>query len=58
LYYATQVGVRPLRLKMFVNDPDLVVPAYRKFLESRVRAKFGLEGAPLVFLFTAREREE
>ncbi len=58
LYYATQVGTRPLRLKMFVNDPDLVLPAYRKYLENRLRAKFGLEGAPLVFLFTAREREE
>ena len=58
LYYATQVGTRPLRLKMFVNDPDLVLPAYRKYLENRLRAKFGLEGAPLVFLFAARERDE
>jgi len=58
IYYATQVGTRPLRLKMFVNDPDLVLPAYRKFLEKRLREKFGLEGAPLVFIFAARERGE
>jgi predicted GTPase len=43
---------------MFVNDPDLVLPAYRKFIEKRLRAKFGLEGAPLVFVFTGRERGE
>ena len=58
LYYATQIGTRPLRLKMFVNDPDLVLPAYRKFLERCLRDKFGLEGAPLIFVFTGREREE
>ncbi len=56
LYYATQTGVRPVTLRMFVNDPDLMPPAYAAYLEHQVRAAFGLEGAPLRFDLRARTR--
>lgn len=51
LYYATQVGTRPLRLRLFVNDPELCAPAYRAFLLARLREAVGLEGAPVVLEF-------
>jgi GTP-binding protein len=57
LYYAAQTGIRPVRLKMFVNSPDLVAPTYRRYLERRLREKFGLDGAPVVFHFVPRRRE-
>jgi GTP-binding protein len=54
MYYATQVGERPLRIKIFVNSPSLVPGAYKKYLDRCVREAFGLEGAPLVMIFNRR----
>jgi len=54
LYYATQVGRDPLRIRIFVNRPDLVKPAYETYLIRRLREEFGLEGAPVQLQFRAR----
>ncbi len=58
LLYATQTGERPLRVRLFVNDPDLLTPAYANYLEGRLRAALGLEGAPLVFQAESRPRRD
>jgi GTP-binding protein len=55
LYYATQIGTDPVCVRVFVNRPDLVRPAYKLYLERSLRSRFGLEGAPVVLLFTARK---
>ena len=39
-----------------MNDPKLVTPAYLAFLEKNIRARFGLEGAPLRVFLKARAR--
>ena len=57
VYYGLQVGTDPLRLRLFVNDPKLVTPAYLTYLEKALRARFGLEGAPLQIFMKARARE-
>jgi len=57
LFYATQVGTAPVRIRLFVNDPRRVRPAYRDYLIRVLREKFGLEGAPVVFQFRARTRK-
>ena len=49
IYYGTQVGDRPLRIRLFVNDPDLLSQGYRAFLLGCLRSSNGLEGAPVVF---------
>ena len=49
VYYAVQVGARPLRFRLFVNDPERRTPAYEAYLVNALRNAFGLEGAP-VFL--------
>lgn len=54
MYYATQVGTRPIRIKIFVNSPSLLTPQYRRYLLKRLRDTFGLEGAPLVLIFNRR----
>ncbi len=57
IYYATQVGVDPVRIRIFVNNPKLIVPAYRSYLIKRLRSKFGLEGAPVMLQFRARKKD-
>jgi len=58
LFYATQVGVRPVRIKLFVNSPSLLTQPYKKYLERRLRETFGMEGAPLVLIFNRRRALE
>ena len=58
IYYGLQVSTNPQTIRLFVNDPKLVTPAYRAFIEKNVRARFGLEGAPLRIFFKARSRKE
>lgn len=55
LYYATQTGARPLRIRLFVNDPRVRTPAYEQYLIRELRAAFGLEGAPVRLEFRASE---
>ncbi len=57
LFYAAQVGTRPPRVRLFVNDPARVAPAYRAFLERRLREAFGLEGSPVILQFSGRRAE-
>lgn len=57
IYYATQLGVQPLRVGLFVNDPKRMLPAYRDFLIGTLRKEFGLEGAPIVLIPMERSRE-
>ena len=54
LYYATQVGRDPVRIRIFVNRPDLVKSSYETYLSRRLREEFGLEGAPVVLQFRPR----
>ena len=56
LFYATQTGVAPVAIRVFVNDPDLVTRPYREYLLRQIRDRFGLEGAPVVLDFRPRTR--
>ena len=58
VYYGLQVATSPQTIRLFVNDPQLVTPAYLAFIERSVRARFGLEGAPLRIFLKARSRKE
>ncbi len=56
IYYALQVSANPQTIRLFVNDPKLVTPAYLSYLDKQIRARFGLEGAPLRMFLKARSR--
>ena len=58
VYYGLQVSTNPQTIRLFVNDPKLVTDAYRSFLEKNIRARFGLEGAPLRMFMKARSRKD
>ena len=56
IYYGLQVSTNPQTIRLFVNDPKLVTDAYLSFIEKNIRARFGLEGAPLRIFLKARAR--
>ncbi|MEX0971683.1 MAG: ribosome biogenesis GTPase Der [Solirubrobacterales bacterium] len=59
LYYAAQVGERPWRIAIQVNDRKLIVRDWAYHLENRTRETYGLEGIPLIIDFiphTGRRR--
>ncbi|HZU14943.1 MAG TPA: ribosome biogenesis GTPase Der [Chloroflexota bacterium] len=57
LLYITQVSVDPPTFVAKVNDPELVHFSYRRFLENRLREKFGFFGTPIRIVFRGRGRE-
>jgi GTP-binding protein len=54
LLYATQIGTRPPRYRIFVNDPALVTRDYAYWVENRMRDRFELAGVPVVIDFVRR----
>ena len=58
VYYGLQVSTNPQTIRLFVNDPKLVTPAYLSFIEKNIRARFGLEGAPIRIFLKARSRKD
>ena len=47
LSYATQAGTEAPTVVLFVNDTDLLHFSYRRYLEKKIRNRFGLGGNPL-----------
>ena len=56
LYYAAQVGERPPRIAIQVNDRKLIIRDWAYHLENRMRETYELEGVPLVIDFVPRTR--
>jgi GTP-binding protein len=55
LYYTAQVGRRPPRFAIQVNDRSLIQRNWAFHLENRLRAEYGLEGVPLVIDYVPRK---
>jgi GTP-binding protein len=47
LKFATQANSETPTVVLFVNDPELLHFSYRRYLENRLRERFGLAGNPL-----------
>ncbi len=57
-YYAAQIGVRPARIAIQVNDRKLITREWAYHLENRLREAYQLEGVPLVIDFVPRSRRQ
>jgi GTPase len=55
LYYAAQVGRRPPRIAIQVNDRRLITRDWAYYLENRFRERYGLDGIPLVIDFVPKK---
>lgn len=56
LYYAAQVGINPITIRLFINDPRRLPGHYSQYIVNSLRREFGLEGAAIRLQFRARER--
>jgi GTP-binding protein len=54
LLYMTQTGERPPRFSIQVNSRARVTRDYAFFLENRLRARYSLQGVPVVIDFVER----
>ncbi len=54
LIYMAQIGERPPRFAIQVNSRTRVTRDYAYFLENRLRARYGMDGVPLVIDFVER----
>ena len=57
-FYATQTGVGPPTFTLFCTEPEAVQPAYRRFLENRLRERYELAGVPVRLRLRARTRKD
>lgn len=49
--YITQLQTSPPVFGFFVNDPDGIADNYKRFLEKKIREKFGFKGVPIQLAF-------
>ena len=54
LIYMAQIGERPPRFAIQVNSRARVTRDYAYFLENRMRARYGMDGVPLIIDFVQR----
>jgi GTPase len=54
LLYMVQVGVRPPRFAIQVNSRQRVTRDYAYFIENRMRARYAMDGVPLIIDFNER----
>jgi GTP-binding protein len=55
LIYGAQIGQRPPRFAIQVNSRQRVTRDYAYFVENRLRARFGMDGVPLIIDFVERK---
>ncbi|HRJ46882.1 MAG: hypothetical protein RLZZ129_20 [Verrucomicrobiota bacterium] len=58
VYYATQTGTRPFRIKLFCNREEKLTEQYRRYLEAGLVEEFGLAGCPVYFDLVGKEKHE
>jgi GTPase len=56
LYYTAQIGRRPPRFAIQVNDRRLISREWAYYLENRLREQYGFAGVPLLIDFVPRSR--
>jgi GTP-binding protein len=56
IYYATQTGNRPFRIKIFCNREEALRESYRRYLEAGLVKEFELNGCPIEFELVGKAR--
>ena len=58
IYYMTQTGIKPPNFVIFCNNRELFHFSYQRYLESQIRAVFGLEGTPVRIVIRQKGEKE
>ncbi len=58
IYYATQTGNRPFRIRLFCNREEKLSEQYRRYLEAGLVEEFDLKGCPVYFDLVGKVRGE
>ncbi len=53
-FYTTQARTDPPTFVFFVNDHTLVHFSYQRYLENKIRSKYGFVGTPIKLVFRSR----
>jgi GTP-binding protein len=56
VYYVTQTGNRPFRIRLFCNREEKLTESYRRYLEAGLVEEFDLHGCPMYFELIGKER--
>ncbi|MFT3870762.1 MAG: ribosome biogenesis GTPase Der [Nibricoccus sp.] len=56
VYYATQTGNRPFRVRLFCNREEKLTENYRRYLEAGIVEEFDLGGCPVYFDLVGKDR--
>ena len=56
MFYIAQIGERPPRFSITVNNRDKLTRDYAYFVENRLRERYALDGIPLIIDFTERKQ--
>lgn len=51
IQYVSQVKSSPPVFKFFMNHPEDLPPNYRRFIENKLRDKYGFKGVPITMIF-------
>jgi len=57
IYYISQVAAGPPTFVLFTNDPKGVSEAYERYLQRRLRERYGFVGTPLRLFFRQRKKK-
>jgi GTPase len=58
IYFITQIGIRPPRFLVSVNDPELIHFSYRRFLVNELRKRYGFSGSPVLVGYRSHKKEK
>lgn len=58
IYYATQTGTRPFRIKLFCNREEKLTEQYRRYLEAGVVEEFDIKGCPIYFDLVGKQKDD
>ena len=54
--YITQVGIKPPKFLLFVNNPKLMYNSYHRYLENKLYETFGFEGSPVIINLAKKDK--
>ena len=58
VYYSTQVSTCPPTFVIFVNEPDLMLFSYRRYLENFIRKSFSITATPIRLIIRKRGEKD